>query len=136
MSKSVDSPLGTIGVLDDPSEIERKVKKAVTDPGDEVCFDPEGKPGVSNLVELLAAATDRRPEDAAGGYTGYGQLKRDVAEALIELLRPIRERHTALVEDPATVVAALARGAERAREVAGPTYRRAAEAVGLFSLPE
>ncbi len=75
MSKSVESPLGTIAVLDEPGEIERKVKKAVTDTDGEVRYDPEAKPGLSNLLELLAAATDRRPEEVAAGYARYGDLK-------------------------------------------------------------
>ncbi len=132
MSKSVDSPLGTVGVLDDPAEIDRKVRKAVTDTEAEVRYDPEAKPGVSNLLELLAAATDRRPEDVAAEYRRYGDLKRDVSEALVALLRPVRERHVDLSADPAAVRDVLARGAARAREVAGVTYARAAAATGLL----
>ena len=75
MSKSLESPLGTIAVLDEPDEIQRKVKKAVTDTDGEVRYDPEAKPGLSNLLELLAAATDRRPEEVAAGYSRYGDLK-------------------------------------------------------------
>ena len=133
MSKSVESPLGTIGVLDDPADIDRKVRRAVTDTETEVRYDPEAKPGLSNLLELLAAATDRRPEEVAEGYVRYGDLKRDVAEALVELLRPVRERHAELSADPAAVRAVLDRGAARAHEVASATYARAADAVGLLS---
>ncbi len=132
MSKSVSSPLGTVGVLDDPKEIERKVRKAVTDTDGEVRYDPEAKPGLANLLQILAAATDRRPEDVAGGYQRYGDLKRDVAEALAELLRPVRERHAELTDDPGAVRRVLADGAARAHEVAGGTYARAAEAIGLL----
>jgi tryptophanyl-tRNA synthetase len=133
MSKSVDSPLGTVSVLDPPAEIERKVKKAVTDTDGEVRFDPEAKPGLANLLTLLAAATGRRPEEVAGGYERYGDLKRDVAEALIELLAPVQARHAELAADPAAVRAVLARGAERAHVVAAGTYARAADAVGLLA---
>jgi len=132
MSKSVDSPLGTIGVLDDPTEIDRKVRKAVTDTEAEVRYDPKIKPGVSNLLELLAAATDRRPQDVAQDYERYGDLKRGVSEALVELLRPVQERHAAWRADPAAVRQVLARGAARAHEVAGATYARAADATGLL----
>lgn len=132
MSKSVDSPLGTIGVLDEPADVERKVRRAVTDTDGEVRYDPEAKPGLSNLLELLAAATDRRPDDVAGGYERYGDLKRDVAEALVELLRPVRERHAELSADPGGVREVLARGAARAHEMAAATYARAADAVGLL----
>jgi tryptophanyl-tRNA synthetase len=132
MSKSVESPLGTVAVLDEPAEIERKVRKAVTDTDGEVRYDPEAKPGLSNLLELLAAATDRRPEEVAAAYERYGDLKRDVAEALVALLRPVKARHAELTADPGAVREVLARGAERAHEVASATYARAADAVGLL----
>ena len=132
MSKSVNSPLGTILVLDPPSEIERKVKKAVTDTDGEVRYDPEAKPGLSNLIELLAAATGRTPSEVAVGYHRYGDLKGDLAQALIELLAPIQERRALLAADPGAVGSLLATGADKARHVASATYRRAAEAVGLL----
>ncbi|MGA7418818.1 MAG: tryptophan--tRNA ligase, partial [Acidimicrobiales bacterium] len=108
MSKSVSSPLGTIQVLDEPAELERKIKRAVTDTDGEVRYDPDEKPGLSNLLELLAVATDRSPAEVALGYEGYGDLKRDLAEALIELLRPVRERRKALAADLGAVAALLA----------------------------
>ena len=132
MSKSVNSPLGTLLLLDPPSEIERKVRKAVTDTDGEVRYDPESKPGLSNLLELLAVATDRTPADVARSYRRYGDLKNDVAEALVELLRPVRERRAVLAADPGAVPAMLATGADKARVVASATYRRAAEAIGLL----
>jgi tryptophanyl-tRNA synthetase len=133
MSKSVDSPLGTVAVLDDPAEIDRKVRKAVTDTDGDVRYDPEAKPGLSNLLDLLAAATDRRPVDVAAGYSRYGDLKNDVADALVELLRPVRERHVALSSDLGAVRGLLAAGAERAHAVASATYDRAADAIGLLA---
>ncbi|HVX21879.1 MAG TPA: tryptophan--tRNA ligase [Acidimicrobiales bacterium] len=133
MSKSVDSPLGTVAMLEDPAELDRKVRKAVTDTDGEVRYDPEGKPGLSNLLDLLAAATDRRPEDVAAGYSRYGDLKKDLSEALVELLRPVRERHAVLSADLGAVRDILAVGAARAEEVAGATYRRAADAMGLLT---
>ncbi len=96
MSKSVSSPLGTVLVLDSPEEIDRKVRKAVTDTETEVRYDPVTKPGVSNLLELLAASTGGDPAELASRYANYGTLKADVAEALSELLRPVRERLTEL----------------------------------------
>ena len=72
----------------------------MTDTGTDVGFDPEKKPGVSNLLSILAAATGRRPEDLAGDYTQYGPLKADTADAVIELLRPVRERYEELAADP------------------------------------
>ena len=77
MSKSVSSPLGTIQVFDEPAQLERKIKRAVTDTDGEVRYDPEVKPGLSNLLELLAVATDRSPAEVASGYQRYGDLKRD-----------------------------------------------------------
>jgi tryptophanyl-tRNA synthetase len=135
MSKTSDSPLGTIGLLDSDEEITRKVRKAVTDTDGDVRYDRAAKPGLSNLLELLAAATDRTPVEVARGYTTYGDLKYDVAAALCELLRPIRERRLALDSDQAYVDAVLERGAGRAREVTSVTYARAADAMGLLPEP-
>ncbi len=132
MSKSVDSPLGTVGVLDPPAEIERKIKKAVTDTDGEVRYDRRAKPGVSNLLELLAASTGGTPEDLAASYQRYGDLKRDVAEAVVEMLRPVQERQAVIAGDPGEVERVLRAGAERARSVAAPTYRAAAGAMGLL----
>jgi tryptophanyl-tRNA synthetase len=133
MSKSVNSPLGTILLLDEPADITRKVKKAVTDTDGEVRYDRESKPGLSNLIELLAVATARTPNEVAGSYQRYGDLKGDLAEALIEMLRPVRERRAALAADSGAVTALLASGADKARKVASATYSRAAEAIGLLA---
>jgi tryptophanyl-tRNA synthetase len=132
MSKSVESPLGTIGLLDSDEEITRKVRKAVTDTDGEMRYDRAAKPGLANLLDLLAAATGRPPEDVARDYTRYGDLKNDVATALCELLRPVRERRAELDGDLGYVDAVLARGAAHAHDVAGATYARAADAVGLL----
>ncbi|HEX3840478.1 MAG TPA: tryptophan--tRNA ligase [Acidimicrobiales bacterium] len=132
MSKSVSSPLGTISVMDPPEEIERKVKKAVTDTDGEVRYDPEAKPGLANLLELLAVAADRTPAEAAEGYQRYGDLKRDLGEALVELLRPIQTRRAELAADPGQVSSILAQGSEKAHAIASVTYQRAADAIGLF----
>jgi len=133
MSKSAESPQGTVLVLDEPAVIERKFKRAVTDTGTDVVFDPQTKPGVANLLSILAAATDRRPADVAEGYTQYGPLKADTAAAVIELLRPLRERYGELAGDPEAVRATLRRGAEKAESIAGPTLERARNAIGLLS---
>jgi tryptophanyl-tRNA synthetase len=135
MSKSVSSPLGTLLMLEEPEEIVRKVKKAVTDTDGEVRYDPEAKPGVSNLLELLAVATGGTPDEVAGSYERYGDLKSATADALVEMLRPIRERRDVLAADPGAVFRLLALGAAKARETASATYGRAAEAIGLL-MPE
>ena len=90
MSKSDGSGAGLIQLLDDPEMIARKFKRAVTDSGTEVRYDPEAKPGVSNLLEILGAATGQSPAELAKGYTQYGPLKSDAGEAVIELLTPIQ----------------------------------------------
>jgi tryptophanyl-tRNA synthetase len=132
MSKSAESPQGTVLVLDDPATIERKFKRAVTDTGTDVAFDPEKKPGVSNLLSILGAATGRGPREVAEGYSQYGPLKADTAEAVVELLRPLRERYVELAADPEAVRATLARGADKAQAVASATLARAREAIGLL----
>jgi len=135
MSKSVSSPLGTVLVVDSPEEIDRKVRKAVTDTETEVRYDPGAKPGVSNLLELLAASTGGDPAELAAHYVNYGQLKADVAEALTELLRPVRERLAELQSQRGYVESVLAEGAAKARDIAGPTLDRAMRAVGLLAPP-
>jgi len=132
MSKSEESPQGTILVLEDPRSIERKITRAVTDTETEVRYDPEAKPGVSNLLTILGAATGEDPVVLAERYDRYGPLKADTAEAVIELLRPIQARYAELADDPTATAALLARGAEKARSIAAPTLARAKEAMGLL----
>jgi tryptophanyl-tRNA synthetase len=133
MSKSDESPQGTVLLLEDLASVERKFKRAVTDTETEVRFDPVEKPGVSNLLSILAAATGRTPEECAAGYHQYGPLKADTAAAVIELLRPIQQRYAELSADPAVVSEILAKGAAKAQAMAAPTLARAREAIGLLS---
>jgi tryptophanyl-tRNA synthetase len=133
MSKSEDSPAGTILLMEEPGAIAKKIKRAVTDAEAEVRYDPSTKPGVSNLLSILAASTGRTPEAAAEGYTQYGPLKNDTADAVVEMLAPIRARHTELAADPAEVHRILDAGAERARKTAATTLARARAAVGLLA---
>ena len=132
MSKSLDSPQGTLYVLDDPKTIEKKIKRAVTDTDNEVRFDPAGKPGVSNLLSILGAVTDRDPAALADDYEMYGPLKADTAEALVEMLRPVQERFTELSTDPAATAEILRTGADKAKAIASTTLRRAQDAIGLL----
>ena len=132
MSKSGDSPQGCVFVLDPPEVILKKFKRAVTDSESEVRFDRETKPGVSNLLEILAAVTGRRPEEVAAGYQQYGPLKADAGEAVAEAMRPIRERFTELSADPGEVSRLLRLGAGKARAVASVTLASAYEAAGLL----
>ncbi|HET9443068.1 MAG TPA: tryptophan--tRNA ligase [Acidimicrobiales bacterium] len=132
MGKSHESPQGIVYVLDDPADIERKFKRAVTDTGTEVRYDPEAKPGVSNLLTILGACTGRPPAEVAAGYDRYGPLKADAAAAVVEALRPVQARYRELEADPGTLEAILADGAERAQAVAAKTLARAYEAIGLL----
>jgi tryptophanyl-tRNA synthetase len=133
MSKSDDSPQGTVLVLEDLKSVEKKIKRAVTDTETEVRYDPVSKPGVSNLLTILGAATGRDPETLADQYEQYGPLKSDTAEAVVELLRPIQARYAELSADPGGTAALLAKGAEKAQSVAGPTLARAKNALGLLT---
>src|SRR5687768_388780 len=103
MSKSVESPQGTVLMLDSPAEIEKKFKRAVTDNDAEVRFDRDAKPGVSNLLEILAVCIGEDPATLAGKYSQYGPLKADTAAAVIELLRPVQDRFAELIADPAEI---------------------------------
>ncbi|MDQ1394951.1 MAG: tryptophanyl-tRNA synthetase, partial [Acidimicrobiaceae bacterium] len=132
MSKSEGSAQGTILLLDDLKDIERKVKRAVTDAESEVRYDVEAKPGVSNLLELLGAATGRSPDEVAAGYTQYGPLKADTAAAVVELVRPIQERYRELAADPGGTAAVLEKGAAKAESMASATLARAREHIGLL----
>ena len=132
MSKSEDQAAGTILLLDDPKAIEKKIKRAVTDTESEVRYDIATKPGVSNLLSILGAATGRTPEEAAIGYTQYGPLKADTAAAVIERLAPIQARYAELGQDPGELSRTLAAGAAKATEVAAPTLSRAKANIGLL----
>jgi tryptophanyl-tRNA synthetase len=131
MSKSLDSPQGTVGLLDDPKDIVRKFKRAVTDSDNEVRYDPDAKPGVANLLSILAAVTDGDPEQLAGKYQQYGPLKADTAEAVVEALRPVRERNEELAKDPGVIDEVLATGAAKASAIASATMTRVRERLGL-----
>ena len=132
MSKSGDGEAGIIYLLDDPASIVKKFKRAVTDSDNEVEFDRERKPGVSNLLEILAAATNESPASLATTYTQYGKLKQDTGEAVAEMLRPIQTRYHELMADPAELSNLLALGKERASKVASATLARAHSAIGLY----
>jgi tryptophanyl-tRNA synthetase len=132
MSKSDDAAAGTILVLDDLDAVAKKVKRAVTDADNEVRYDTETKPGVSNLLSILAATTGREPEAVAEDYTQYGPLKADTADAVTELLRPIQDRYRVLAEDPAETARLLAHGAAKAQGVASGVLDRAKDHVGLL----
>jgi tryptophanyl-tRNA synthetase len=135
MSKSIGGS-GIIELLDEPTVIEKRIRSAVTDTGREVVFDPEGKPGVTNLVSILSALTGRPTPDIEHDFVGrgYGDLKKEVSAAVLEVVVPFQRRVHELLDDPAELDRLLARGADKARAVAAPTLRRAYDSVG-FLLP-
>ncbi|MHB1487480.1 MAG: tryptophan--tRNA ligase, partial [Acidimicrobiales bacterium] len=124
---------GIIYVNDAPEAIERKVRRAVTDNEATVAYDPKAKPGVSNLLELLGATSGSDPAELAGHYENYGSLKADVVEAVVEMLRPVRQRYAELMDDPAYLDETVQAGADRARHEASQVLDRARSAVGLLS---
>lgn len=134
MSKSASSEKGIVYVLDAPERIERKFKSAVTDSGTDIRHDRDAKPGVSNLLEILAAAEERSVDELAAEYDGqgYGRFKAAVAEAVIERLRPVQARYAQLADDPGEVARLLTDGADRARAISSPTLERAKQAMGLL----
>jgi tryptophanyl-tRNA synthetase len=135
MSTSAGTPLGTLFLLDPPEAVERKIRAAVTDPGHEVRGGPD-KPGVSNLLGILAAATGVPVTDLEGRLRrrGYSALKEEVAEAVLALTAPIRERYETLAADGFRASdEVLAAGAVRARSLAAKTLARAKATVGLCS---
>jgi tryptophanyl-tRNA synthetase len=133
MSTTGGSELGTVYVLDEPAAILKKFKSAVTDSGREIERSPE-KPGVSNLIEILAVAREQTPERVEADMRearGYGDLKTAVAEAVIEMLTPVRERYVQLRADEPALEAMLADGASRARSIAAGTLADVRECVGI-----
>ena len=134
MSKSLGDA-GTVNLLDDPGAIVKKLKRAVTDTETEIRYDPAAKPGVSNLLTILAAVTDRTPEAAAAdfGGQGYGALKASVADAVVAFTEPIAKRTRELLDDPAELDRILAAGAAHADEVASRTVADAYERVGFLA---
>jgi tryptophanyl-tRNA synthetase len=134
MSKSSSSPQGIIDVLDEPDVIRRKIARAVTDPGAEVRADEEAKPGVTNLLRIYSALTGQSIGALERRYagTGYGGFKKDLAEVVVGVFAPIRERTEKLLADEAGLDQLLAQGAARARPVARETMTRVFDRVGFL----
>ena len=132
MSTSSSSEAGLIYIDDEPDDIIRKVKRAQTDSGSEVVRAPD-KAGITNLIDMLAAARGVTPEEIEREFDGqgYGAFKQAVGEALVELLAPARERYQALRPDEQGLEATLAMGAERAREIARGTMAEVRHVMGI-----
>lgn len=135
MSTTGGTPQGTIGLLDPPDAIRRKVRSAVTDSGRDV-IRAEDKPGITNLIDIMSVATGATPEEVEARYDGrgYGAFKEDVAEAVVELLDPIRMRYGELRASTGELQATLAHGAEKAAAVSSETLELAYERVGFVRL--
>jgi len=134
MSKSAATDAGLINLLDDPKVSAKKIRSAVTDSEREIRFDPDAKPGVSNLLSIQSAVTGTEIDTLVAGYTGrgYGDLKSDTADAVVAYVTPIRARVVELLADPGELETILATGAERARGVAATTLGRVYERLGFL----
>ncbi|MDE3069625.1 MAG: tryptophan--tRNA ligase [Acidobacteriota bacterium] len=124
---------GTVYVLDEPVVVEKKIRRAVTDSGSEIRRSPQ-KPGVSNLIEILAAARESTPEvveSEMAAARGYGDLKAAAAQAVVDLLTPVRQRYGELRADERQLEAVLAAGAERARAIASETLAEVRGCMGV-----
>lgn len=134
MSKSGSNPKGIINLLDDPKVSAKRIRSAVTDNDGEIRYDPQEKPGVSNLLVIQSALTDTPVEQLVAGYegAGYGQLKGDTAEALEAFTTPLRARYEELMADRGELERILADGADRAREVAAKTLADVYDRVGFL----
>jgi len=134
MSKSAASDTGLVSLLDEPARIAKKIRSAVTDAEREIRFDEENKPGISNLLSIHSALSGTPVAILEEQYAGkgYGDLKKDVAEVVVEAVTPFRTRTLELMADPGELDRILADGAERARAVAEATVRRVYDKVGLL----
>ena len=132
MSKSSETEAGCVYMLDAPSVIEKKFKRAVTDSDNEVRYDREAKPGIANLLDILGAVTNTPATILADQYHQYGTLKSDCGSAVAEMLAPIQQRYNELMNDPAELGRLLRIGAEKATAVAHVTLERAHRAIGFY----
>ncbi len=134
MSKSAATDAGLISLLDDPAKTAKKIRSAVTDSEREIRFDPEAKAGISNLLTIQAAVTGTDIDTLVIGYEGrgYGDLKKDTAEAVVEFVTPIKARVDELLADPGELESVLAAGACRAREASATTLQRVYDRLGFL----
>jgi tryptophanyl-tRNA synthetase len=137
MSTTRGAPQGVVRMIDSPDEIRRKFKTAVTDSGRDVLHDPKQKPGISNLIEIMAVATGQGVPEIEAQYdgAGYGKFKEDVAEAVVELLAPFQRRYEELRADDAELGRLLAIGAAKARASSRPTLELMYDRMGFAKRP-
>lgn len=134
MSKSGQNPKGIVNLLDDPKVSAKRIRSAVTDNDGFIAFDPEKKPGVSNLLSIQSALTDTSIESLVAQYEGcgYGDLKKDTADALAEFVTPLRARVDEILSDRAELERTLAKGAEKARETSRPIVEKVYKKIGFL----
>jgi tryptophanyl-tRNA synthetase len=134
MSKSASNANGLVDLLEEPAKATKKIKSAVTDTGREIIFDAENKPGVSNLLTIYSALSGRTVDELVGAYQGkgYGDLKKDLAEVVVEFITPIQKRTKEYLDDPGQLDKVLAIGAEKARSVAAPTLAKVYDRIGFL----
>jgi tryptophanyl-tRNA synthetase len=132
MSTTGGSPQGTVYILDDPKTVAKKVRSAVTDSGTDVVRGPD-KPGITNLIEILAAVRGSTPDEVEASFngSGYGAFKQAVADAVVEYLAPVRERYQELRGDETELERILEQGAEKARAIASQTMVDVRQAMGV-----
>jgi tryptophanyl-tRNA synthetase len=135
MSKSAATEAGLINLLDDPKTSAKKIRSAVTDSEREVRYDPDAKPGVSNLLTIQSAVTSTDVDKLVEGYAGrgYGDLKADTAEAVVEFVTPIKARVDELLADPGELESVLAAGAQHARNESAKTLQRVYDRLGFLA---
>ena len=131
MSKSAESDSGCVYILDSAEAIMKKFKRAVTDSDNEVFYDREKKPGVSNLLDILSSVTGTTQQALAEQYSQYGKLKSDCGDAVVSMLQPIQTKYADLIADPAQLGEMLSVGSLRAETIAQKTLQRVHQAIGM-----
>ena len=137
MSKSAASPAGLIDLLDDPKVVAKRIRSAVTDTEREIRYDLERKPGVSNLLTIHSALSGVAVDELVDRYDGkgYGDLKKDLADVVVDVLVPFQQRVHHLLETPGVLEDVLAEGAVKARAIARGTLARVYDRIGLLPAP-
>lgn len=135
MSKSAQNPENYIALLDSPDDIHKKIKIAVTDSGKEIVFDPKNKPAISNLLQIFGLFTGASTNELEKKYSGqgYAEFKKDLAEVVINGLKPIQEKYRELKKNPEAVMKILEEGAEKAQAISLKTLKNVKEKIGLIS---
>lgn len=137
MSKSTSRDSGIVYLLDTPSQIKKKISRAVTDTDGRLVYEPENadKAGLNNLLEIYAALDEKMPEELAASFSGYGALKSELSDVLIAHLEPLQKRYLELISDKGELLALLGIGRDRANTVANETLSAVYEAVGFIVSP-